>query len=448
MNAGPAQRCWAEGMATRDEVLDAIHRIENTGGAGEATRAAQAARTLPLPLDGYDRVLHRLAPADTQQGSAVRAMRTAESALAQQLSATAEFDRQIIAALRHAHKTTLEGRRRLDNVQTEIVGATQHWDLSTAAGAREFQRFLIVKLGEIIGVVEEANDDDTSKQELTAALTALYAAPPTQRDDPAPVEQNPEPDGGPSPSPVAPSLAEVAPSFAEDGYLDSLPDEEPEDDYRISAQRPSAAPPVPAFPGFGGEGPGFGAMPPVAGMPPAGSLSGPGYGAEPVDDEGLPGAVAPADDDTDPAGGDRDDDRDGAAAEPPPDGPVTVTLPDGATTTVVDPQLAAAMQAAADGTPVAEAFRRQGIDIPPAGTPVMSPVDQAQLRPGDIGVFTDRHALSVGNGKALLDGQLHLAANLRGPGFLGWQHPPVRIAEPTAAGEPAPTRPAMSVRGP
>lgn len=136
-------------------------------------------------------------------------------------------------------------------MQTEIVGATQHWDLSTAAGAREFQRFLIVKLGEIIGVVEEANDDDTSKQELTAALTALYAAPAAQRDDPAPVEQNPAPDGGPSPTPVAPSLAEAAPSVAEDGYLDALPDEEPEDDYRISAQRPSAAPPMPAFPGFG-----------------------------------------------------------------------------------------------------------------------------------------------------------------------------------------------------
>ncbi|GFG71572.1 DUF4226 domain-containing protein [Mycolicibacter senuensis] len=431
-------------MATRDEVLDAIRRIEETGGAGEATRAAQAALTLPLPPDGYDRVLHRLAPADTQQGSAAQAMRTAESALAQQLSKAAEFDRQIIAALRHAHKTTLDGRRRLDNVQTEIVGATQHWDLSTAAGAREFQRFLIVKLGEIIGVVEEANDDDTSKQELTAALTALYAAPSAHRVDPAPVEQNPEPGGGPSPAPVAPSLAEAAPSFAEDGYLDSLPDEEPEDDYRISAQRPAAAPPMPAFPGFGGEGPGFGAMPPMAGLPPAGSLSGSGYGAEPADDEGPTDAATPADDDTFSDGGERDDDRDDAAAEPRQDGPVTVTLPDGATTTVVDPQLAAAMQAAADGTPVAEAFRRQGIDIPPAGTPVTSPVDQAQLQPGDIGVLTDRHALSVGNGKALLDGQLHLAANLRGPGFLGWQHPPVRIAEPITAGEPAPTRPAMS----
>jgi hypothetical protein len=185
-----------------------------------------------------------------------------------------------------------------------------------------------------------------------------------------------------------------------------------------------------------------------AGLPSPGALSVPGDGAEPVDDDGLPDMGSPADDDTDPAGDDRDADRDDAAAKPPPDGPVTVTLPDGATTTVADPRLAAAMQAAAQGTPVAEAFRRQGIDIPPPGTPVLSPVDQAQLRPGDIGVLTDRHALSVGNGKALLDGQLHLAANLRGPGFLGWQHPPVRIAAPTTAGEPAPTRPAMSVRGP
>jgi hypothetical protein len=76
---------------------------------------------------------------------------------------------------------------------------------------------------------------------------------------------------------------------------------------------------------------------------------------------------------------------------------------------------------------------------------VTAPVDPARLRPGDIGVFTDRHAVAVGDGKALLDGQIHLAGNLRGPGFLGWQH--LRIAEPTAAGEPAPTRPAGHLPG-
>src|SRR5690625_915619 len=168
MNGGPARPRWAEEMTTRDEVLDVIHRIEMSGGAGDVTRAAQAALTLPLPASGYDHIMNQLRsaqphafgqaeptnvqslPVDEQQGLSAIAIKAAEAALAQQLSTTAEFDRQIIAALRHAHKTTQEGRHRLDNLETEVAGAARIWDLSTATGAREFQRFLIAKLGEII----------------------------------------------------------------------------------------------------------------------------------------------------------------------------------------------------------------------------------------------------------------------------------------------------------
>ncbi|MGB3894926.1 MAG: DUF4226 domain-containing protein [Mycolicibacter sinensis] len=395
--------------------------------------------TLPLPEAGYDRIPNGLrsvqpSPGEEQQGRAAQAMKTAEAALAQQLSSTAEFDRQIIEALRRAHKTTVEGRRRLDDLEAEIVGAAQGWDLGTAAGAREFQRFLIAKLSEIVRVVEEANDDDTSKRALASALTALYATP-ADRDTAAPAEGQPEP-------PDDPALA--ATGGDEEAYLDPLPDDEPEAGYSLSPQGTSAAPTLPMVPGLGGEGPGFGAMPAAmpTGFPSAGLLPGPEAGDAPAGDELEPTEPTPAD-------AALDDDK--ADADAPPEtghdkSPVTVTLPDGATTTVADPRLAAAMQAAADGTPVAEAFRRQGIDIPPPGVPVTAPVDQAGLRPGDIGVFTDRHAVAVGDGKALLDGQVHLAGNLRGPGFLGWQH--LRVAEYTPTGEPAPTRPAGLLRGP
>ncbi|MDD7812178.1 DUF4226 domain-containing protein [Mycobacterium sp. CSUR Q5927] len=397
--------------------------------------------SLPLPEAGYDRILNgprsvQPSPGEEQQGRAAQAMKSAEAALAQQLSSTAEFDRQIIEALRHAHKTTDEGRRRLDNLEAEIVGAAQGWDLGTAAGAREFQRFLIAKLSEIVRVVEEANDDDTSKRALAAALTALYATP-AERDTAAPAEKQPEP-------PDDPASPAFAATDGEEAYLDPLPDDEPEAGYSLSPQRPPEAPALPMVPGLGGEGPGFGAMPAAmpAGFPSAGLLPGPEGGDAAAGDESEPAETTPAD-------AAFDDDK--ADADAPPEtgddkSLVTVTLPDGATTTVTDPRLAAAMQAAADGTPVAEAFRRQGIDIPPPGIPVAAPVDQASLRPGDIGVFTDRHAVAVGDGKALLDGQVHLAGNLRGPGFLGWQH--LRIAEYTPTGEPAPTRPAGLLRGP
>ncbi len=379
--------------ATRDDVLDAIDRIERAG--------------------------------DQQQGRAAQAMTLAEAALAQQLSTVAEFDRQIIEALRQARKTTLEGRRRLDELEAEIAGAAGSWDLSTAAGAREFQRFLIDRLGQIIRVVEEANDDDSSKQALATALTRLYAGAQSDRDESTPAEDSQPPSGDPDTDP----------------YLDELADNEPDVD---DPQEPQGPPQLatPTFPGMGADGPGFGAMP--AAMPAGFPLTGltPGLGRDdlPAADDYRPEDAAAADA-TDGVNADGAD-GDTPAQDPGEQGPVAVRLPDGETTTVANPQLAAAMQAVADGQSVVEAFRSQGIHIPPPGTPVLAAVDVAGLRPGDIGVFTDRHALAVGAGKALLDGQVHLVENLRGPGFLGWQHPPAQVQEPAPPAEPVGTRPA------
>ena len=102
------------------------------------------------------------------------------------------------------------------------------------------------------------------------------------------------------------------------------------------------------------------------------------------------------------------------------------------------------MQAAVDGTPVAEAFRQQGITIPPVGSAVAVPIDQSRVTPGDIGMFTDRHALALGSSKALLDGQIQQIGNIGGPSFLGWQHPPTvgEVVTPT----PAPTRLSATLR--
>ncbi|OBJ28532.1 MULTISPECIES: DUF4226 domain-containing protein [Mycolicibacter] len=420
-------------MATRDDVLDAIDRIERAGGAGEATRVAQAALTLPLPPSGYDRVLSHLgSTGDQQQGRAAQSIKLAEAALAQQLSAAADFDRQIIEALRHAHKTTLEGRRRLDDLEVEIAGTAGSWDLSTAAGAREFQRFLVDRLGQIIKVVEETNDDDASKEALATALTGLYRGAPSDRHQPPPAADD-------QAFPVDPVDPDTEP------YPDLLADDQPETDDQEAPQRlPQWAPPM--FPGMGSDGSGFGAMP--AAMPSGFPITGPtpGWGRDdlPAEDDDLPEESAAAD----PLdGADADADDETSEQEPGERGPVTVQLPDGETTTVANPQLAAAMQAVADGQSVVEAFRSQGMHVPPPGTPVVAAVDVASLRPGDIAVFTDRHALAVGAGKALLDGQVHLVENLRGPGFLGWQHPPALAQEPAPPTEPVATRPARALGG-
>jgi hypothetical protein len=132
--------------------------------------------------------------------------------------------------------------------------------------------------------------------------------------------------------------------------------------------------------------------------------------------------------------------------EPPPTGPTTVTLPNGETVTAASPQLAAAIKAAAGGAPIAEAFRQQGITIPPPGTAVTNPIDASRVAPGDIGIFTDRHALALGRGKALLDGQMQHISTISGPSFLGWEHPPTSASAtaPARTEAPTPTRPAAT----
>lgn len=457
-------------MATRDEVLDAIKRIEDAGSTGAATRAARAALTLPLPPQGYDRVLSQLRSAfpsvfaptgpppdrrQPQQGAAVRAMQRAEAALAQQLSASATFDMQVVEALLQAHKTTADGRRGLDDLEVEIQTAAQAWDLNTAAGAREFQRFLLAKLGRIVSLVEDANDDDASKQALAEALAVLYAAE-AGRDGSRPGDGQGAPGGGKPPEGPA-GDPDVPAEPDPECYLDEAPTDESE--LFTGTEPPGSGAPtasaMPSIPGLGGESPGFGAMPAggaPGGLPLAGLLSGLQREAPPdeyADDGALPpGDEVPADET--PGEEDEDNAADGGSTTTPQPGdaagPTTVTLPDGETTTAATPQIAAAMQAAADGTPIADAFRHQGIAIPPPGTPVAAPLDQSRLSPGDIGVFSDRHALAVGNGKALLDGQIQHVGNVRGPSFLGWQHPPAQPETAPPARVPAPTRPSTALR--
>ncbi len=431
-------------MATLRDVLDAIDRIEQAGHGGAVTTAVKVEISAPmLPPQEYDRILNRLRAAfpeilpsageptspPEQQGAAVRAMWQAETALAQQQSATAEFDRQVIQALLHAHETTSEGRRLLDDLEGQIESAARTWDLETAAGARDFQRFLLTKLDQIVQVVATTNDDDTAKRALAAAWTALYAAQESPQQPAAPAPET-------APVAASPPQAE-APVAKTDPYFDTLlPDDlEPVDD-DPRQHSAAAAPAMPTVPGLGAGMPGAG-LPSGGGasegLPLAGLLSGRHQAAQPDDADSGGEPVPEQSDDPDPDSE--------VTPEPATDtGPTVVTLPDGETVTVATPQLAAVIRAAAGGTPVAEAFRQQGIIIPPPGTAVADPVEQSRVGPGDIGMFTDRHALAVGNSRALLDGQIQQIANLAGPSFLGWQHPPTTGETPAPERPPTPTR--------
>ncbi|HZU49626.1 MAG TPA: DUF4226 domain-containing protein, partial [Mycobacterium sp.] len=335
-------------------------------------------------------------------------------------------------------------------------------DLDTPAGARDFQRFLTGKLREIRAVVASAGLDDTSKSALMAAWTSLYNGSRSGQQSSA-GQQPPRSVAGAS---RGTSADPQASDTGMDPYLDALLADDPgllPDD--LTGRDPSPAPPMapamPSFPAFGGGAmPAGGALPaslPGFGMPGAFPLGGllPDSAKERLregpDDaligpEELASTEQPSPDEPEESGDEKAAEPT-AAPEPQPAGPTTVTLPTGDTVTAASPQLAAAIKAAAGGTPIADAFHQQGITIPPPGTAVSDPVDPSRLAPGDIGMFADRHALALGNSKALLNGQIQHISTVKGPSFLGWEHPPAPVTAdaPAKAETPAPTRPAAAV---
>lgn len=376
-----------------------------------------------------------------QLGDAAEAIRCAESRLAHQNLTVAQIDLQVVSAILNAHLKTLDGRDALDALQNEVQTAVRtRTDLDTPSGARDFQRFLITKLRDIRSVVADTGLDDTSKSALMAAWTSLYGVSTTGGN-----EQNDARPASPAGS-GPPDDASYLSDDEMDPYLDSLladdtgvvPTETPPQSASAAMPMPPA---MPGMPNLGGGGTPSWGMPgglPLPGLPPVMDREHPAEQA----DEAQPEDPLPQEEPAPTESEDQESD-DSATAEPaPPEGPATVTLPNGETVTAASPQLAAAIKAAAGGTPIPDAFRQQGITIPPPGTAVADPVDPSRVSPGDIGMFTNRHALALGNSKALLNGQIQHISTVKGPSFLGWEHPPAPAGVAAATEAPAPTRPA------
>lgn len=129
------------------------------------------------------------------------------------------------------------------------------------------------------------------------------------------------------------------------------------------------APPMPNF--GGGPLPGLGTMPAsTAGWEAPGGLPFSGGDADDPALQDLAGEELPDAQEEDPSAHDasdnpdEDNDPQDVSSDEPAAGPTPVTLPDGETVTAASPQLAAAIQAAVGGTPIAEAFQQQGMTIP------------------------------------------------------------------------------------
>jgi hypothetical protein len=121
-------------------------------------------------------------------------------------------------------------------------------------------------------------------------------------------------------------------------------------------------------------------------------------------------------------------------------------MPDGTPVTAPDAQRAAAMKAVGDGSSVSAAYCDL---IPPAGTPVMHPVDRNSLQPGGYAQFEAKPAVMyMGNGKIWLDGQLKPVSSLpSSTDFLGWTAPPATGAVTPSASTVAMPAPASVTAG-
>lgn len=473
----------SSGVATQQDVFDVMRLVQQRTGDPAAWQSGLTPGEMgdvlspATPPQRLDVILAKIrhqhpdlftpapapqAPPQRSEGEAASAISAAETALAHQNSASSQLDLQVVTAILNAHLTNAEGRTALDALQHEIETAlATRSDLDTPAGARDFQRFLISKLRDIRAVVATAGLDDTSKSALMAAWTSLYNASKAGPD--APAEHRPaaaEPATGHGGPPAASSSSGPAAKGSPDPLLDSTLLDDP-GLFDAPVQQPAAAAPLPVTGAGGaaptGVSPSSGAGAPSWGAPSGFSvpnLSGGGTGRDPrgasdglFDEDFDPREHRPDDDETEREKDDHDDPRhepEPGEPQPQPSGPTTVSLPNGETVTAASPQLAAAIKAAAAGAPIADAFQQQGMSIPPPGTAVTNPLDPAQVVPGDIGMLTDRHALALGNSKALLDGQIQRISAVSGPSFLGWEHPPtpVQATVPSATQTPTPTRPA------
>jgi hypothetical protein len=89
-------------------------------------------------------------------------------------------------------------------------------------------------------------------------------------------------------------------------------------------------------------------------------------------------------------------------------------------------------KAVAEGTPIADAFRQNGMTIAPPGAAVPNPMDPSRLTFGSIGQFTDHQVFAFSKDLVLINGQIHPISDVAGPGFLGWMPPPDLPAAPLA----------------
>ncbi|WP_094287363.1 DUF4226 domain-containing protein [Mycobacterium lehmannii] len=410
---------------------------------------------------------------EQQSGRTAEAVRKLHEEMKDRYSNLSEAEGRLSEVMLTARTTTAEGQQKLNDIQQKIVEAVNNpaMSLDTPAGEQAFLKFLrsqVAAIGEVLNSGTLTSQDHAKAAGALAELYRLdHGGAPNENGNADPAG---EPDGA---APAAPAVSDpgfIDPALAEAalGPMEPMPDPltdlgmggplGPDPLAGLASALPAA---MSAFPPGGGLGGGSpldaltGAAAPLAGL--ASQLGeqaarqepDPGVEPDENEDDGLddedqsdsvdaepPPATSPqSDTPPEPVPADTPGDTAPPAAPgpPPPPPPTTIALPDGSTANARTPELAQAVKAHLEGTPLEEAYRAQHLELPPPGTPVTNPVDPSRLSAGMLAVFNDHFAVALSSVKALEDGQVVPASSIASlPGFLGW-------LDPTAVGAPAPT---------
>ena len=404
-------------------------------------------------------------------GAAAEAAKRLDAALAKQHSAINDADEQLADAVLKASSSSAEGKRRLQALQQDIIDEVDKLGptLDTATGQQQMAEFLQGKTNDILNVVKNASLDSDSQAAVLDGLAARYAA--VKDKSPAGgggAGNSPGDAKGGAPSATGGGQTGTAGTGTGEGATDPMLGGLPSDPL-MSALMPAmgALGGLPAamgsmLPGFGGGG-GLG------GGLPLGDLGSAIGGLHDADNHHHDDADTKPDEHADPlkdrAGDDKpqntqpaalsDPDKSGtqnagaggappaaaAAASGPQGQPTQVVLPDNSVRAAATPALAQAARAVLSGEGIDDAFAKAGLQLPPLGAPMTSPLSPSRLELGDVGQYTDHRVMALGKTDVWVNGQVTPIAQLEaGPNFLGW----TRAATPTAvtgATAPQPAQP-------
>ncbi|OBA81879.1 hypothetical protein A9W99_13050 [Mycobacterium sp. 1164966.3] len=112
-----------------------------------------------------------------QTEPSIAAIQAKQAGLASRHNAIADADRVLTEALGSAHAEMRESMHRLDAIAAEIERVVSDQSaVDTPLGARELQRFLLVKEREIAAVVTHACELAQAKSAVLQELREQYAA--------------------------------------------------------------------------------------------------------------------------------------------------------------------------------------------------------------------------------------------------------------------------------